>query len=365
MLDDILLGFIQMKEEAEFMKNSVLEDPYVDTTLEDWFQRYLDQESSPPAPPEEAQDLYDSFIPDFVCPEDTDGPLEVPPDSPLLPTYSVPPVVPPYTDAPPTCESPPPNPVSPSFIPTITNAPPTCEAPPPNPPLPPSFIPTITDTPPTCEAPPPNPPLPPSFIPTITDAPPPVRPRTPSPPRPHIKKPPNSFMLFRQEQRPLVAAQNNITDCAAINKILGQMWKSLSEPEKEKYRRQQKELSERHYELHPDWMPTSTKRKADGQTRTEEPKKQRKKRKQAEETKRKDDDDDCHTVQISVRIPTKSFCAFWEEQRSRAPEQDSFQNDHHKKMEQMWDSLTVQERHVFYRLGHGLAVRKVGSERTS
>ncbi|XP_034041298.1 pistil-specific extensin-like protein [Thalassophryne amazonica] len=175
-------------------------DPYVDTTLEDWFQRYLDQESSPPAPPEEAQDLYDSFIPDFVCPEDTDGPLEVPPDSPLLPTYSVPPVVPPYTDAPP-----------------------TCEAPPPNPPLPPSFIPTITDTPPTCEAPPPNPPLPPSFIPTITDAPPPVRPRTPSPPRPHIKKPPNSFMLFRQEQRPLVAAQNNITDCAAINKILGQM----------------------------------------------------------------------------------------------------------------------------------------------
>ncbi|XP_034024831.1 proline-rich protein 4-like [Thalassophryne amazonica] len=71
------------------------------------------------------KDQCDSLIPDFICPEDTAGPLEVPPDPPVLPTYSVPPVVPPYTDAPPSCEAPPPNPsLQPPFIPTITDAPP-------------------------------------------------------------------------------------------------------------------------------------------------------------------------------------------------------------------------------------------------
>ncbi|XP_034035032.1 transcription factor 7-like 1-A [Thalassophryne amazonica] len=242
------------------------------------------------------------MIEDFVCPEDTNGPLDVPPDSPVPPTVSVSPLVPPYTDAPPTCTVPPPNPA-----------------------LPPCVVPDITVAPPVTPSPSGSS----------------VRPRSPSPPKAHIKKPPNSFMLFRQEQRPLVVAQYGITDSAAVNKILGQMWKFLSETEKEKYHRQQREESDRHYTLHPEWRPTKTvrKRKSDSQTGTEEPKKRQKKKKRSEETaqKSKDGDDDSHTVRIPVMIPTKSFCTFWEEQRSHLTNEDTFQLDglHKKTVEQM------------------------------
>lgn len=40
--------------------------------------------------------------------------------------------------------------------------------------------------------------------------------------RQYIKRPPNAFMIYRREQRPHVVAETNITDCAAVNKILGQ-----------------------------------------------------------------------------------------------------------------------------------------------
>lgn len=40
--------------------------------------------------------------------------------------------------------------------------------------------------------------------------------------RQYVKRPPNAFMIYRKEQRPHVVAETNITDCAAVNKILGQ-----------------------------------------------------------------------------------------------------------------------------------------------
>lgn len=40
--------------------------------------------------------------------------------------------------------------------------------------------------------------------------------------RQYVKRPPNAFMIYRKEQRPHVVAETSITDCAAVNKILGQ-----------------------------------------------------------------------------------------------------------------------------------------------
>ncbi|XP_051929147.1 transcription factor 7-like 1-B [Hippocampus zosterae] len=74
----------------------------------------------------------------------------------------------------------------------------------------------------------------------------------------YIKKPPNAFMLFLKEQRPLIQAEiiNSGThpkDSATVNKILGMMWKSLAPNEKEKYFNESERLNEIHSKMYPDW----------------------------------------------------------------------------------------------------------------
>ncbi|XP_061891000.1 uncharacterized protein LOC133641132 isoform X2 [Entelurus aequoreus] len=84
--------------------------------------------------------------------------------------------------------------------------------------------------------------------------------------RPYIKKPPNAFMLFRKEQSPNVVAQFNITNSAAVNKILGKMWKSLPKKLQAKYYQQAEEHKVLHSLQHPDWSCTENygkKRKRD------------------------------------------------------------------------------------------------------
>ncbi|XP_051943046.1 transcription factor 7-like 1, partial [Hippocampus zosterae] len=84
--------------------------------------------------------------------------------------------------------------------------------------------------------------------------------------RPYIKKPPNAFMLFRKEQSPNVVAQFNITNSAAVNKILGRMWKSLPKKLQAKYYQQAEEHKILHSLQHPDWSCTENygkKRKRD------------------------------------------------------------------------------------------------------
>ncbi|XP_049581510.1 transcription factor 7-like 1-D [Syngnathus scovelli] len=81
-------------------------------------------------------------------------------------------------------------------------------------------------------------------------------PQTPS--KPYIKKPPNAFMLFMKEQRPFAKARlENLTgerkDSASVNKILGQMWKSLSPDEQFKYFMESDRLNQIHASLHPEW----------------------------------------------------------------------------------------------------------------
>ncbi|KAM9787000.1 uncharacterized protein ACBT44_020339 [Syngnathus typhle] len=84
--------------------------------------------------------------------------------------------------------------------------------------------------------------------------------------RPYIKKPPNAFMLFRKEQSPNVVAQFNITNSAAVNKILGKMWKSLPKKLQAKYYEQAEEHKILHSLQYPDWSCTENygkKRKRD------------------------------------------------------------------------------------------------------
>nr|XP_057930300.1 transcription factor 7-like 2 isoform X2 [Doryrhamphus excisus] len=71
--------------------------------------------------------------------------------------------------------------------------------------------------------------------------------------RPYIKKPPNAFMLFMKEQRPIVKANFINKDSATMNKVLGQMWKSLTQTEQEKYFREAESLNQIHANMYPQW----------------------------------------------------------------------------------------------------------------
>uniref|UniRef100_A0A3Q3DJ81 Transcription factor 7-like n=1 Tax=Hippocampus comes TaxID=109280 RepID=A0A3Q3DJ81_HIPCM len=71
--------------------------------------------------------------------------------------------------------------------------------------------------------------------------------------RPYIKKPLNAFMLFMKEQRPVVKAQFLHKDSATVNKIMGQMWKSLSLEQQEKYYEESERLTVIHASTYPGW----------------------------------------------------------------------------------------------------------------
>ncbi|XP_077383961.1 transcription factor 7-like 1-C [Festucalex cinctus] len=76
--------------------------------------------------------------------------------------------------------------------------------------------------------------------------------------KPYIKKPPNAFMLFMKEQRPIMQAQILNAgavpkDSATVNKILGQKWKSLTAGEQKKYFDESEQLSQIHTNMYPDW----------------------------------------------------------------------------------------------------------------
>ncbi|XP_077358089.1 transcription factor 7-like 1-B isoform X2 [Festucalex cinctus] len=72
----------------------------------------------------------------------------------------------------------------------------------------------------------------------------------------YIKKPLNAFMLFRQEQRPKVVALLNIRNSADVNKVVGQMWKSLTKKEQRKYYELADAEKLLHTQRHPDWSCT-------------------------------------------------------------------------------------------------------------
>nr|XP_046271275.1 uncharacterized protein LOC124073230 [Scatophagus argus] len=69
----------------------------------------------------------------------------------------------------------------------------------------------------------------------------------------YIKKPPNAFMLFLNEQRPHVEAEIRSRGNAAVNTVLGQKWKSLSQEQQATYYEQADRERRLHAQQHPDW----------------------------------------------------------------------------------------------------------------
>lgn len=64
-------------------------------------------------------------------------------------------------------------------------------------------------------------------------------------------RPPGSYLLFCQEKRADIVAQNPGSAPTTITKLLGQAWKSLAEDEKAKYQAKAKELKDKYDALHP------------------------------------------------------------------------------------------------------------------
>ncbi|KAL7401764.1 hypothetical protein ABVT39_004397 [Epinephelus coioides] len=73
---------------------------------------------------------------------------------------------------------------------------------------------------------------------------------------PYVKKPLNAFMLFLKEHRANVDAELKGRGSAAVNTVLGQIWKSLTKEEQAKYFRQAETERVLHAQRHPEWSPS-------------------------------------------------------------------------------------------------------------
>ncbi|XP_035475533.1 transcription factor 7-like 1-D [Scophthalmus maximus] len=85
---------------------------------------------------------------------------------------------------------------------------------------------------------------------------------------PHIKKPPNAFMVFRAEQRPHIVAELGTGDSSAVNRVLGQRWKSLSKEEQAQYYVVADREKVIHNLMFPDWSARDNYGKKRKRTRT-------------------------------------------------------------------------------------------------
>ncbi|KAL7402947.1 hypothetical protein ABVT39_022238 [Epinephelus coioides] len=73
---------------------------------------------------------------------------------------------------------------------------------------------------------------------------------------PYVKKPLNAFMLFLKEHRANVDAELKGRGSAAVNTVLGQIWKSLTKEEQAKYFHQAETERVLHAQRHPEWSPS-------------------------------------------------------------------------------------------------------------
>lgn len=68
-----------------------------------------------------------------------------------------------------------------------------------------------------------------------------------------IARPMNSFMVFAQEYRAQLRSTHPDIDNKVISKMLGQKWKQLTPPERQRYIDQAAQIAEQHKKDHPDW----------------------------------------------------------------------------------------------------------------
>ncbi|XP_053720882.1 uncharacterized protein LOC128758688 [Synchiropus splendidus] len=71
--------------------------------------------------------------------------------------------------------------------------------------------------------------------------------------KPYVKKPPNAFVIFMRENRAKIKDFAQPKHSAEANAILGQMWKTMSPQDQEKYYQKAAEERRLHAEQHPDW----------------------------------------------------------------------------------------------------------------
>ncbi|XP_030600919.1 transcription factor 7-like 1 isoform X2 [Archocentrus centrarchus] len=71
--------------------------------------------------------------------------------------------------------------------------------------------------------------------------------------RSYIKKPPNAFMLYLNEQRAKVMAEFNIKGSATVNAVMGERWKLLSKDQQAKYYEKAEEEKFFHAQQYPKW----------------------------------------------------------------------------------------------------------------
>ena len=82
------------------------------------------------------------------------------------------------------------------------------------------------------------------------------------PDRSYVKKPPNAFMLYMQEQRQKVVAECTTSiKSSAINQILGRKWKNLGREEKQIYCDKADKARKLHMEKFPGWSASDNYRK--------------------------------------------------------------------------------------------------------
>nr|XP_043876430.1 transcription factor 7-like [Solea senegalensis] len=68
-----------------------------------------------------------------------------------------------------------------------------------------------------------------------------------------VKKPLNAFMLFMKETRHKVLQEGRERESAAINRVLGRKWNSLSSSEQSKYYDLAQKERSLHMQLYPGW----------------------------------------------------------------------------------------------------------------
>jgi hypothetical protein len=69
-----------------------------------------------------------------------------------------------------------------------------------------------------------------------------------------IRRPPNAYIIFANEWRKIIAAQNPGEKSKQISTRLGAMWKSLTDDEREQYMHMARKLDAEHREKYPDYV---------------------------------------------------------------------------------------------------------------
>eukprot|EP01092_Planopodium_desertum_P005596 TRINITY_DN23452_c0_g2_i2.p1 TRINITY_DN23452_c0_g2~~TRINITY_DN23452_c0_g2_i2.p1 ORF type:complete len:355 (-),score=9.02 TRINITY_DN23452_c0_g2_i2:64-1128(-) len=92
--------------------------------------------------------------------------------------------------------------------------------------------------------------------------------------REKIKRPMNSFLLFSNEQRPILQAENPDKSNAEISKLLGSKWKSMSVDKKQIYIDKAAKIKAKFHQAHPNFVytkgPRKKKKRKSGQGSTAE-----------------------------------------------------------------------------------------------